>query len=123
MVKNMTSLGLTLALISVLTILSSTKSVDSQTYCPDVIKKFLSCESYMFGLTPTPNKECCANAQALDQAESASKDVLRANCRCLRRIVQSFRPPVDLSKVAGITSICHLKVNLPVDPSLNCDTL
>ncbi|KAL4562557.1 hypothetical protein LXL04_034764 [Taraxacum kok-saghyz] len=88
---------------------SNAQYVCAQTNCEDVIAKLITCDVFMFGYLPKPNPQCCASAQDLVQAANASKDVLRATCRCLTTMVQSF--PVGISNAAHITSMCHLNLN------------
>lgn len=103
------------------TVLLSKQGVNAQTNCQDVITKLMTCEPFIFGYSYEPSPQCCSSAQDLVRAANASRDVLRATCRCLKTAVQSF--PVDFSNAARITSLCHLNLSIPIDPSVNCDTL
>ncbi|XP_024982859.1 non-specific lipid-transfer protein-like [Cynara cardunculus var. scolymus] len=117
MVRN--AIPIILMLVSVL--LLSKQRATAQIDCRIVISKLINCESFLFGYSPVPSPDCCASTQDLVQAANASKDVLKATCRCLKSAVQAF--PVNLSNAAQIAPLCHLNLNIPIDPSINCDLL
>ncbi|KAI3740916.1 hypothetical protein L2E82_31391 [Cichorium intybus] len=110
-----------LAFISVVAAMLLKQHVYAQTNCQDVIAKLMPCESFILGFSTEPSPQCCASAQDLVRAANASRDVLRATCRCLKNAVQSI--PVDLSNAARITSLCNLNLSIPIDPSVDCDSL
>ena len=108
-----------LMLVSVL--LLSEQHVNGQIDCQNVISKLISCESFLFGYSNVPSPECCASARDLVQVADGSKDVLKAICRCLKVAVQAF--PINLSNAGQITQLCHLNLDIPINPSINCDAL
>ncbi|MFS7905030.1 putative plant lipid transfer protein/Par allergen [Helianthus anomalus] len=110
-----------LGLILIVMVLLSKHHVSAQVDCGNVIVKLINCESFLFGYSNQPSPQCCASAQDLVQAANASKDVLKATCRCLKNAVQTL--PVNLSNAARITPLCHLNLDIPISPSVDCDSL
>ncbi|CAI9293263.1 unnamed protein product [Lactuca saligna] len=119
MVRNIISLAL--VVIVVLTLLISKQYVNAQTNCQDVNTKLINCEPFMLGYLSKPAPQCCGSAHDLVLAAYASRDTLRATCWCLKTAFQSFK--VDFSYAEQITKSCNLKANVPLYPSVNCDTL
>ncbi|KAK9057935.1 hypothetical protein SSX86_022774 [Deinandra increscens subsp. villosa] len=112
---------LPMCLISIIMVSLANQHVKAQVNCGEVIFKLLSCESFLFGYSSHPNAECCASARDLVQAANASRDVRRATCHCLKNAVQSI--PVNLTNAANLTSLCHLSLDIPISPSVDCDSL
>lgn len=116
----MTSFASVLVLV-LLSLVMLSKRAEAQVDCSSIIEKLLNCEAFLFKFSNVPNPQCCANVQDLVRAAKASKDVLRGTCRCLKGALQTV--PVDLTNAAKLTPLCHLDLNIPISPSVDCDSL
>ncbi|PWA88919.1 non-specific lipid-transfer protein 3 [Artemisia annua] len=116
----MTSLASVLVLV-LLSLFMLSKHAEAQVDCSSIIVKLMSCEAFLFKYSNVPGPQCCASVQDLARAAKASKDVLRGTCRCLKSAVQIV--PVDLTNAAKLTPLCHLDLNVPISPSVDCDSL
>ncbi|KAL8259309.1 hypothetical protein R6Q59_027262 [Mikania micrantha] len=110
-----------LCLIMIILVSLHERHIEAQVDCVDVILKLTNCESFLIGISNHPRPYCCASAQYLVDAANASRDVLKATCQCLKNAIRSF--PVNLTNAAQLTSLCHLNLNVPISPDVNCDSL
>nr|XP_043611560.1 non-specific lipid-transfer protein-like [Erigeron canadensis] len=117
MARNMIQIGLVVFLV----LLLSKQHVEAQVSCDQIVIKLINCESFLFGYSNVPGVQCCASAQDVVQQANASKEVLKATCRCLKAAAQAM--PVNLSNAAQLTQSCNLNLNIPISPSVDCDSL
>ncbi|KAL3627444.1 hypothetical protein CASFOL_028807 [Castilleja foliolosa] len=87
--------------------------------CTQAVEYLMPCQSFLMGIgeiTPT----CCQGAQALAKATVSPAD-RKSVCQCLKQIALSINVNVDKAK--KLPELCNIKVPVPLQPDVNCDTL
>ncbi|PIN09306.1 hypothetical protein CDL12_18110 [Handroanthus impetiginosus] len=86
--------------------------------CSDAVTDLLPCEPFLLSGDPVPNAACCGGVQTLDRIAQASRDDKRAICECFKEVAKSF--PVNFDKAKALPQLCHVTVDVAIDPNVNC---
>ncbi|KAK4439377.1 hypothetical protein Salat_0272600 [Sesamum alatum] len=93
----------------------------AEVQCSDAVSQLLPCEGFLLGGDTAPSAGCCVSVQSLANIAAASQSDRKALCQCFKDTAKTF--PINLDNARQLPQLCHVNINVAIDPSVNCDSL
>ncbi|WCJ37331.1 Non-specific lipid-transfer protein 1 [Euphorbia peplus] len=94
------------------------KNVNAIT-CGEAIATLSSCNSYLAGNDPAPSPTCCLAVQKVNQ-QATTPQIRKNLCVCFEEVAPKVGVKTDKAK--NLPNLCHVKVPVPIDPTIDCNT-
>ncbi|RHN67653.1 putative plant lipid transfer protein/Par allergen [Medicago truncatula] len=89
--------------------------------CPSALFSLLPCLPFLQGVGPaTPTSYCCAGITDLNQKANTTQ-IRRDVCNCLKPAASRFG--VNPDRLKQLPTLCNITLNVPFDPSVDCNTV
>ncbi|KAJ8758920.1 hypothetical protein K2173_002699 [Erythroxylum novogranatense] len=89
--------------------------------CSEAVTTLLPCLPYLVGSPDVqPTAACCIAVKSVND-QASTREVRRDLCKCFQSAAKSF--PVDPDKAKAIPDLCHVQVPVPIDPTIDCNSI
>ncbi|KAF8009677.1 hypothetical protein BT93_J0616 [Corymbia citriodora subsp. variegata] len=99
----------------------SSSPVNSVITCQEALTILVPCGPFARGMAPPPpSKACCSSMRTLAGKATTRADRI-ALCNCYQKLPPSLGLKPD--RVKAIPKYCKVKISIPFDPKVNCNTI